>query len=419
VKCRSCRRPLGNNKLFCERCGTLAAVRLSPEEVDHLLKTSDALMHQKQARQARQLLEGLVEMESQHAPAFNQLGAVYLAARQHQKADYCFKKALFLDGSLVAAVENLKKLHSVRQHKPSPKEKQLAESLAGARRLLAEAKSGTEPDVTRAYEALLHDHPRLIEGYVDLGQWYFQNHDHDRAEDVLVRGLEQYYVGGLQVDHRYYDVKEKLGQLRDAREEGLKGRKRPDLELMEPNEQVLVSVAGDLRVARTGELRKHGVFVATNKRIVLMWPVLATEDGGPPPPVDEEIPGDWDDETIPYQSVKSVRINFGIVRAVMGLSTRTDEFYFSTLSKDEGKTALTIIRSMMRKTSEVAAVDDILVKTNDMSNKTAVLLLKALNELNVLTDDEYRHKVTSVERNGQPERQPALQPPPRRMRTEH
>lgn len=398
MKCRSCKRALGAGKLFCEACGTLAAVRLSPQEAEGLLKSVDRLLTDGHTGQARKLLEGIISVEPGNAAAFNALGAVYLEGRQHSRADYCFKKALFIDGSLRPAVENLKKLNTVSKRKLTPREKAVTARLEELR------KGGGTPDVVRELEDIIRKNPKAIEGYNDLGLLHFQHKDYDRAEETLVRGLEQYYVGGMQVDHQYFILKENLGKLRDAREESIKAE-RPSHDPLAPGEQALATVAGDIRVSRTGELRKHGMFITTNRRIILLWPE--------PTGTEQE----WQEETLPYESVKGIRINFGIVRAVMVISSRTEELSFSTLSKDEAKTALTIVRSMMRKTSETAVVDDIIVKASDMSNKTAVLLLKALNELNVLTDDEYRHKVTAVERVGPPDRQPSLSPPPARMRS--
>jgi hypothetical protein len=367
----------------------LAAVRLSPEEVQSLLRVAEERMPDHLAV-ARTLLQGLVELEGGHALVWNHLGLAHLHAEQIKSADQCFKKALFLDGNLQPAIQNLKRLHLARHRKPSPREQALEASMAAARG------HGT----VAAWEDIVKHHPHAVEAYNELGMLLYAARDYDRAEEFLVQGLEQYYVFGMQVDHQYFILKENLAKLRDVREQLVKNAHRPTHDVLAPGEQSLATVAGDIRLSHTGELRRHGVFVATSKRIVVMWPE-----------------GDkWQEETIPYESVKGVKINFGIVRAVMVLTTRTDEIYFSTLSKDEAKTALTIIRSMMRRTSETSMVDDIIVHATDMSNKTAVLLLKALNELNVLTDDEYRYKVTAVERNGQPERTPALAPPPRRMR---
>ena len=98
-------------------------------------------------------------------------------------------------------------------------------------------------------------------------------------------------------------------------------------------------------------------------------------------------------KTLHYESLQHVSISFGIVRAVLSIASSEGDYSFSTLSKDAAKKALTVMRSMMRKTSDTAAFDDLIVQEGDGVSSTAILLLKALNELNVLTDDKYRQKL--------------------------
>ncbi|MHB2016919.1 MAG: tetratricopeptide repeat protein, partial [Candidatus Xenobia bacterium] len=315
MKCQECRAALAPRQLYCEQCGELAGTPLSPQELRALLEAARGL----EPEVAQRLLQGLVAAEPDNAAVFNALGCVHAAQRSFVEAEACFKKALFLDGNLKPAVENLVALHGARGER-DPHAPQLA-----ACSTLPDA------DAIHAWDALIHQHPDAIDAYSKLGLLYLALGQHDSAERIFVRALERYYVHGLPVDHRYFVVKENLQKLRDAQEAGL-GSVQEHLAV---GERGLATVGGDLRGGGPARL------VATNRRLLL------------------------NGETLHYEALSHAAISFGIVRAVLTLSSAQGDYTFSTLSKDAAKKALTIIRSMMRKTSETAVVDDLIVEQGD------------------------------------------------------
>lgn len=85
------------------------ALSLATSEQAHAILSNLGILyrHQKQYQRAKAMLTKSLELHSGYAPAFNNLGLVFVAEGLLEEAKYCFNKALQSDPLLDAAKSNM------------------------------------------------------------------------------------------------------------------------------------------------------------------------------------------------------------------------------------------------------------------------------------------------------------------------
>ncbi|MCD4784508.1 MAG: tetratricopeptide repeat protein [Candidatus Eremiobacteraeota bacterium] len=357
------------------------------DTVESLLKKTQILFRQQKYLEAKKILQDILKKDSGNAAAYNNLGSIYLIRGRLARAERYFHKAIELDHTLTDAHENLKSITKLKKRKTHTEIKNEIENLEARSKELIQVK-----DLDEAIEVskqILELDPTNVKIYNNLGILYFQEKEHEEAENYFVRALELYFHHGMVFDDQYKIIKDNLSKLREKIGSNVSDYLRSNLlnevqEKLSMGEDVLNTFLGIMRVFF--ESRQHNIstlLVITTKRLIIYYKSSRVYSGE----------AKWVEYKM--EDIRDCSIIKGIQKCTLVIDTADSEYRFYSPNRHEMKAFMIALRELSHP-KEAPAVEALtglkLSASSDVYTRVSLGLLSILKDLGVLTKAEFEAK---------------------------